>query len=113
MKYLKKNLYYQGEYDKIRANGGGSLQIENLSAAQARAYGSVLSALPEGELHVLHRSVSSGAAAEEFCSEETVVLDYVSGMSLLVVYEEGTRSLYYLDRIFALFSGSPDNFMAT
>ena len=105
MKYLKKNLYYQGEYDKIRANGGGSLQIENLSAAQARAYGSVLSALPEGELHVLHRSVSSGTAAEEFCSEETVILDYVSGMSLLVVYEERTRSLYYLDRIFALRPG--------
>lgn len=103
--YLKKALLNRAEYDKIIAVGGDRLQIKNLSIAQAQSYGTILSSLPECTFQVLHQDIDSSAAVKEYRSEDAVILDYISGMSLLVIYELDIYHLYYLDRIFALHPG--------
>lgn len=41
----------------------------------------------------------------EFCADGPVILDYVSGMSLLVIYKEDSFDVYYLDRLVELHPG--------
>lgn len=103
--YLKKALLNRAEYDKIITVGGDRLQIKNLSIAQAQSYGTILSSLPECTFQVLRQDIDSTVAVKEYRSEETVILDYISGMSLLVIYESDVYDLYYLDRVFALRPG--------
>lgn len=78
------------------------MQIKNLSSAQARGFGKVLRARPEEALFVEHREITAGDAVDALYADEPVVLDYVSEMSLLVIYEENSYQLYYLDRVFEL-----------
>ena len=103
--YLKKALLNRAEYDKTIVAGGDRLQIKNLSIAQAQSYGTILSSLPECTFQVLRQDIDSTVAVKEYRSEETVILDYISGMSLLVIYESDIYDLYYLDRVFALRPG--------
>ena len=81
------------------------MQIKNLSSSHIRRFGQILSAVPESGFSVQQMELHSGAVIEEFCAEAPVVLDYVSGMSLLVIYKEGSFDVYYLDRLVELHPG--------
>lgn len=81
------------------------MQIKNLSSSHIRRFGQILPAVPESGFSVQQMELHSGAAAEEFRSDAPVILDYVSGMSLLVIYEDDAFELYYLDRLFELHPG--------
>ena len=79
------------------------MQIKNLSSAQT--FGTVIASLPDDMPYTSHCCVRAGEPIKEWLSQEPVVLDYVSGMPLLVIYEAESYSLYYLDRIFNLRPG--------
>lgn len=81
------------------------MQIKNLSSSHIWRFGQILSSVPETGFSVRHMALHSGGAAEEFRSDVPVILDYVSGMSLLVIYEDDAFELYYLDRLFELHPG--------
>ena len=81
------------------------MQIKNLSSSHIWRFGQILSSVPETGFSVRHMALHSGDAAEEFRSDVPVILDYVSGMSLLVIYEDDAFELYYLDRLFELHPG--------
>ena len=79
------------------------MQIKNLSSAQT--FGTAIVSLPDDMPCTSHCCVRAGEPIKEWLSQEPVVLDYVSGMPLLVIYEAESYSLYYLDRIFNLRPG--------
>lgn len=81
------------------------MQIKNLSSSHIRRFGQILSSVPETGFSVRHMELHSGDTAEEFRSDAPVILDYVSGMSLLVIYADDAFELYYLDRLFELCPG--------
>ena len=81
------------------------MYINNLSATQSRSLGRILPAAPEDRGIAARKTIRSGAAVPECCSDEPVILDYVSGMTLLVLYEGTSYGLYYLDRVFELTPG--------
>ena len=81
------------------------MQIKNLSAVQVQPFGEILSASPETLPCTEHWQIRPGEAVRELRADGPVVLDYVSGMPLLVIYEEAARSVYYLDRVLALRPG--------
>ena len=99
---FEKTLRSSQKYDKKKEKGDNRMQIKNLSSAQARGFGKVLRARPEEALFVEHREITAGDAVDALYADEPVVLDYVSEMSLLVIYEENSYQLYYLDRVFEL-----------
>ena len=79
------------------------MQIKNLSSAQA--FGSVLASVPDTAPHIERCCVRADGPVKEWLAQEPIVLDYVSGMSLLVIYEAESYSLFYLDRVFKLRPG--------
>ena len=79
------------------------MQTKNLSSAQT--FGTVIASLPDDMPCTSHCCVRAGEPIKEWLSQEPVVLDYVSGMPLLVIYEAESYSLYYLDRVFKLRPG--------
>ena len=81
------------------------MQIKNLSSSHIRRFGQILSSIPESGFSVQQMELHSGAVIEEFCADVPVILDYVSGMSLLVIYDADGFELYYLDRMFELHPG--------
>ena len=82
------------------------MQIKNLSAAQVQPFGEILSAESELLPPCAERwQIRPGADVRELRADGPVVLDYVSGMPLLVIYEKDARSVYYLDRVLALRAG--------
>lgn len=81
------------------------MQIKNLSAVQVQPFGEILSASPETLPCTEHWQIRPGEPVGELCADGPVVLDYVSGMPLLVIYEKDARSVYYLDRVLALRAG--------
>ena len=81
------------------------MQIKNLSAVQVQSFGEILSASPETLPCTEHWQIRPGEPVGELCADGPVVLDYVSGMPLLVIYEKDARSVYYLDRVLALRAG--------
>ena len=82
------------------------MQLKNLSAAQVQPFGEILSGSP-AQLPPCteHWQIRPGEAVRELRTDGPVVLDYVSGMPLLVIYEDASRSVYYLDRVLALQPG--------
>lgn len=75
------------------------MQIKNLSAAQVQTFGEILSANPEQLPPSVERwQIHPGDMVKEMRTDDPVVLDYVSGMPLLVIYEGDMQSVYYLDR---------------
>lgn len=92
-------------YDK-RAREAIALQIKNLSAAQVQTFGEILSANPEQLPPSVERwQIHPGDMVKEMRTDDPVVLDYVSGMPLLVIYEGDMQSVYYLDRVLMLHPG--------
>lgn len=81
------------------------MQIKNLSSLYTHPFGTLLSALPDKDTLFCHHGRYSAAVAQEFCAQAPVILDYVSGMPLLVIYEAETCRCYYLDRLIALRPG--------
>lgn len=81
------------------------MQIKNLSASLIWQFGQILSGVPESGFSIRHMEIHSGSAIEEFCADGPVILDYVSGMSLLVIYKEDSFDVYYLDRLVELHPG--------
>lgn len=82
------------------------MQIKNLSAAQVQPFSEILSAESELLPPCAERwQIRPGADVRELRADGPVVLDYVSGMPLLVIYEKDARSVYYLDRVLALRPG--------
>ncbi|MCQ2419904.1 MAG: AraC family transcriptional regulator [Clostridia bacterium] len=81
------------------------MEIKNLSSAQAHGYGKILRSRPDADLHIERRQVNAGDAVAELYADAPVIVDYVSGMSLLVIYESESYRLYYLDRVFELCAG--------
>ena len=79
------------------------MQTKNLSSAQT--FGTAIVSLPDDMPCTSHCCVRAGEPIKEWLSQEPVVLDYVSGMPLLVIYEAESYSLYYLDRVFKLRPG--------
>ena len=63
------------------------MQIKNLSAAQVQPFGEILSAESELLPPCAERwQIRPGADVRELRADGPVVLDYVSGMPLLVIY---------------------------
>lgn len=82
------------------------MQIKNLSAAQVQTFGEILSANPEQLPPSVERwQIHPGDMVKEMRTDDPVVLDYVSGMPLLVIYEGDMQSVYYLDRVLMLRPG--------
>lgn len=79
--------------------------IKSLSSAQAHGYGRILRSRPDTELYIEHRQINAGDTVAELYTDKPVIVDYVSGMSLLVIYEDKAYQLYYLDRVFELCAG--------
>ena len=69
------------------------MRIKNLSSAQT--FGTVIASLPDDMPCTSHCCVRASEPIKEWLSQEPVVLDYVSGMPLLVIYEAESYSLYY------------------
>ena len=61
------------------------MQTKNLSSAQT--FGTAIVSLPDDMPCTSHCCVRAGEPIKEWLSQEPVVLDYVSGMPLLVIYE--------------------------
>ena len=67
---------------------------------------SKLSAKPEQLPPSVERwQIHPGDMVKEMRTDDPVVLDYVSGMPLLVIYEGDMQSVYYLDRVLMLRPG--------
>lgn len=83
------------------------MQIKTLSSAGLQPFGSILSERPKDTEYpyVLHKTFSLHAPVEQLISEEPVILDYLSGMSLLVIFCEASEDIYYLDRTVLLRPG--------
>ena len=82
------------------------MQIKNLSAAQVQTFGEILSTNPEQLPPSVERwQIHPGDMVKEMRTDDPVVLDYVSGMPLLVIYEGDMQSVYYLDRVLMLRPG--------
>ncbi len=88
------------------------MQIRNLSRKDLLHCGEILSQLPEDEALIKTR-LNITAAAELPCyqADEPVILDYVSGMSLLVIHQADGADVFYLDRVVSLQPGTQFSLM--
>lgn len=84
------------------------MQIRNFSAAGLRSFGRTLASLPGEALFpcVLHRTFSAQAPVERCVCTQPLILDYASGMSLLVLFGPDEPLFFYLDRIVQLEPGT-------
>ena len=84
------------------------MQIQNLSAPELHAHARVLAQLPPefAGCETLHQSCQERQRTQVYLAQEQLVLDYVSGMPLLVIYEGNTQRTYYLDRLVLLLPGT-------
>ena len=81
---------------------------QNLSKAKLQSFGQILPACPEDSSRTKTRMVFTTAPeVVRYQSEGSVILDYVSGMSRLVIYRNGDPDIYYLDRVMMLRPGVP------
>ena len=83
------------------------MQIRNLSRRDLLHCGEILSQLPENA-DLIKNQLEIYTADEIPCYEVAtpVILDYVSGMSLLVIHSENSVDIFYLDRIVSLQPGT-------
>jgi len=81
------------------------MTIENLLTTRFRPFGEILSALPDSTAEGERRRLLPGEPAEEYIAEAPVTLDYVSGMSLLVIFAPDGERVFYLDRVITLRAG--------
>lgn len=84
------------------------MQITHLSGTQLQRFGKILPSCPETGNGQHKQRLHLEPQAQIPCYEATVetVLDYVSGMSALVIYDKEQPNLFYLDRVVALQPGT-------
>lgn len=80
------------------------MQILQLSAARLHPFASILPTSTQSDTCacVVHREFTAQSTLEQFISDDPVVLDYVSGMPLLLLYDGTEPQVYYLDRVLQL-----------
>ncbi|MBQ7328396.1 MAG: helix-turn-helix transcriptional regulator [Oscillospiraceae bacterium] len=83
------------------------MQIRNLSRKDLLHCGEILPQCPEGEFPVKTRlEIIAAPEIPRYEAEGPVILDYVSGMSLLVIHREENADIFYLDRVVSLQPGT-------
>ncbi|MBQ8881528.1 MAG: helix-turn-helix transcriptional regulator [Oscillospiraceae bacterium] len=83
------------------------MQIRNLSRRDLLHCGEILSQCPEDpSLARTRLEISAEPEIPRYEADGPVVLDYVSGMSLLVIHREEAADIFYLDRVVSLQSGT-------
>ena len=80
------------------------MQTQNLGNIVLRGYGTVLSDGSEQKKGMFEQTISFESGEQVGCYETdgTWILDYQSGMSLLVLYDAQNTQTFYLDRSVAL-----------
>ena len=87
------------------------MQIRNLSRRDLLHCGEILSQRPESNIPATRLEISPSQEFPCYEAVTPVVLDYVSGMSLLVIHNEDTKDIFYLDRIVSLQPGTKFSLM--
>ena len=83
------------------------MQIRNLSRKDLLHCGEILSQCPEDEsLSTTRLEITATAEIPRYEANDIVILDYVSGMSLLVIHREDKAEIFYLDRVVSLQPGT-------
>ena len=84
------------------------MQIRHISPKELQHFGDILPACPPEDGIRVKTRLEFTAAPEiiRYEAGTPIVLDYVSGMSLLVLYREGGTDIFYLDRVVALQPGT-------
>ncbi len=83
------------------------MQIRNLSRKDLLHCGEILSQRPEDDTLVKTRlEIVPAAEIPRYEATAPVILDYVSGMSLLVIHREDAPDIFYLDRVISLQVGT-------
>ena len=88
------------------------MTIENLQTEKLRPYGEILSALPDETATERRLRLLPDTPAPEYTADAPVTLDYVGGMSLLVVFTPDGERAFYLDRIVRLNASVPFSVLA-
>lgn len=82
------------------------MQIRNLSRRDLFHCGEILAQLPKDDALVKTRlKISAEPEIPRYEAIKPVILDYVSGMSLLVIHREEGADIFYLDRVVSLQPG--------
>ena len=83
------------------------MQIRHLSHKELERYGKILPQRPaaDSKYSKIRLNLTHGVPLEQYETQRQVVLDYVSGMSVLVIFEEDITNAFYLDRVVALKPG--------
>ena len=89
------------------------MRIKHLAPIELQYFGQILPVFPEAaeEQQVTQLEFLSASQITKYEAVEQVVLDYVSGMSVLVLYRENETTLFYLDRVVALRPGTTFSIM--
>lgn len=84
------------------------MQIKHLSSTELQDFGEILPTCPNGDVFFQKLPIifSSGPEIAQYEATERMVLDYVSGMSVLVLYRDTHTEAFYLDRVVALRPGT-------
>lgn len=84
------------------------MQIKHLSAAELQQFGQILPCCPEEDSRLKTRRMVFNDAPQiaQYEVVDRLILDYVSGMSVLVLYSDNQTELFYLDRVVALQPGT-------
>ena len=84
------------------------MRVRHLSHSELEGFGQILPDRPkdDGLLNTNLVSVEAGDAAPVYETSGQTVLDYVSGMSVLVLFRGGRTEWFYLDRVVSLLPGT-------
>ena len=83
------------------------MQIRHLSHKELEQFGRILPQSPsaDGRHKKTRLNLVHAEQIAQYKSDRQVVLDYVSGMSVLVIFGDDTTEAFYLDRVVALRPG--------
>ena len=84
------------------------MQIRHLSHGELSRFGRIVSECPpeDGVCHKRRMTFTAGNPIPRYEATAQTVLDYVSGMSVLVLSRGGRTEWFYLDRVVALLPGT-------
>ena len=79
------------------------MQIRNLSRKDLLHCGEILTQCPDdASLNKTRLEIAAAPEIPRYKTEGPVILDYVSGMSLLAIHREDGTDIFYLDRVVSL-----------
>ena len=89
------------------------MQIKYLSSSDLRSFGQILPQFPGADEQHIKKQMELTADTQipMYQATDQIVLDYISGMSLLVIYQESNTHIFYLDRVVALMPGTKFSLM--